>query len=156
MKIKSLEFSPEEFDTEELMMDLSVVLMQGKKQASEAYSLTVPIASILKELRQLGKVISIEEDEPEPSRLDRTIVEGFEAQFIKQASIKPRVEVRASGQNESKEAMQQKLMELDSQKQEITKSFMKREIDYTTFSQLMNPIVQETILIKSQLSKLND
>lgn len=155
MKIKSLEFQPNEFETDGFVADVSAVMVQAKKPVSGAYTLTVPMQSILSELSELGKVTQIEEKaQDKPAEVDTGILQGFEAEFIKRSSIKPRVAMEEGKPVESREALERKLEELESQKGEITKSFMKREIDYTTFSQLMNPIVQETILIKSQLSKL--
>ncbi|MFH1750119.1 MAG: hypothetical protein ABH863_00400 [Candidatus Micrarchaeota archaeon] len=154
MKIKSLEFSGDEFDTDGFLVELSIVKSQAKKQMSEAYSITVPMSSIMKELKELGKVTPIDDEKtPSHTEVGKSIFTGFEAEFIKQASIKPRITVPEGKQSQTRESLLRKLEELENQKTEITKSFMKREIDYTTFSQLMNPIVQETILIKSQMSK---
>ncbi|MFH1257527.1 MAG: hypothetical protein ABIG96_04710 [Candidatus Micrarchaeota archaeon] len=159
MKIKSLEFKHEEFDSDEFMVDLSLVETRNRQPYSEAYSLTLPMSTILRELKELGKIIPIQEEEEtfKPGTMDKSIVDEFVAESMKQASIKPRVVVQEAGKAaNTKDQLMKRLGELENQKTEITKSFMKREIDYGTLSQLMNPIVQEIILTKAQISKLEN
>jgi hypothetical protein len=159
MKIKSLEFKTEEFDFDEFTVDISVVLEKDKKTHSMAYSLTIPMNNLIKELKELGKITPIQEEDEKykPGSIDKDILQGFEADFIKKASIKPRIAIVPTQKPQTtQEGLLSKLTELDNQKTEITKSFMKREIDYATFSQLMNPIVQETIMIKSRLGKVEE
>ncbi|MFH0971039.1 MAG: hypothetical protein V1835_00580 [Candidatus Micrarchaeota archaeon] len=162
MKIKSLEFAPDEFDTEEFMVDMSVVTAKGKSAVSEAYSVTIPMSSIIRELKNDGRIIPIQEEEEayKLGSVDQSVLQGFEAEFIKNASIKPRLPLTEEGKGaastqKSRDELMRNLSELENQKSEITKSFMKREIDYTTFSQLMNPIVQEMILIKAKASQMD-
>lgn len=157
MKIKSLEFAAPEFDSDDFSVDISIVSKIEKKADSQAFSLTIPMYSIIKELKELGKITPIQEqiETYKPGSINKEILQGFEADFIKHASIKPRVPIMQSSKGEHKEMLGKKLLELSNQKSEITKSFMKREIDYATFSQLMNPIVQETILIKAELGKMD-
>ncbi len=159
MKIKSLEFKPEEFDSDEFSVDLSVVISEGRKAHSEAYSVTIPMRSIITELKDAGRITPIQEEIEtyRPGSIDKSVMENFVAESMKQATIRPRVPVESPGKPiVNKESLQHKLAELTSQKTEIEKSFMKRQIDYNTFSQLMNPIVQEMILIQAQLGKMED
>ncbi len=157
MKIKSLEFTNSEFDTDSFQVDISVVADTGGKTISEAYSLTLPMDHILRELKAEGNITPIQEEEIiyKPGDMDKSIVDEFAAVSMRQATIKPRITVdKKEKDKDPTETLKAKLSELENQKNEIQKSFMKREIDYATFSQLMNPIVQESILIKAKLSKL--
>ncbi len=159
MKIKSLEFKKEEFDTEELSVDMSAVVTSGKKGISRAYSLTIPMSSIIKELKELGKITPIQEEEEiyKPGTMDESVVRGYEEEFMRQATIRPRVEIKPEATvASSREELSNKLHELEGKKSELTKSFMKREINYATFTQLTNPIMQEIILVKAELRKLDE
>ncbi|MBI5225159.1 hypothetical protein HY989_04785 [Candidatus Micrarchaeota archaeon] len=157
MKIKSLQFSNSEFDSDTFQVDVSVVTDIGGKAQSEAYSITLPMDQILRELKAEGNITPVSEEENpfKPGDMDKSIVDDFAAVSMRQATIKPRVSIEKKEKAKNPtESLKAKLAELENQKNEIQKSFMKREIDYATFSQLMNPIVQESILIKAKLSKL--
>ncbi len=151
LRIKSIEFSNEEMRPNTMLLEVFRIVGNEKKKAS----FVVPLDVVFAKLRETGKLKSIEsgsqEKELEKQKEVWKAADSVAGQSMvdaQPAQVQPRMKEAAELESRAKD--------LETQKQNLAKSFMKREVSYTEYSQLMTTISKEMLEIRTKLDKMKN
>ena len=133
--LKSVELS---FDEAPLAdWEVRIERAAGNERLSSRF--VVPLQAVFGKLKQAGKVDVIEEGEEGQKARPAAAV------WKSQPSAKPE-----GGEKQAPVAVDSRTVEIEHEKEELVKQFMRRQIDYQSYSQLMNALNKELLELKTK------
>lgn len=147
LRIKSVEFAREDMAANTMLVEVIWLTGKGKEKAS----FVVPLNVVFEKLRETGKLKIIEGTRRAEEEIERQ-KQAWKAQDQAAASVRRPEEAEPR----MKEAgdLELRYKELEEQKQNLAKSFMKRELAYNEYATVMGSISKEMVEIRTKLERM--